>query len=497
MSLMKRFYITTPIYYVNARPHIGHTYTTIAADVFARYYRLKLGAENVFFLTGTDEHGSKIYQKSREAGKEPKQFCDEVSDIFKEVWKRYLISNSSFIRTTDLSHINFVKEFIVKIKEAGALYEDTYEGLYCVGCEKFVTEKDLVEGKCPDHMTTPEFVKEKNWFFDLQKYLPKIVESIESGALNIFPESAKKEVIGLIKHGIPNFSVTRDAKKVQWGIPVPWDDTQLIYVWCDALSNYVSAVQNTSWWPATMHLMGKDILKFHAVYWPALLMSVGMPLPESICAHGFFTVNGQKMSKTLGNVIDPIEMTDTFGVDASRYLLLSQFPFGQDGDIQKNRFIEKYNSDLSNGIGNLLNRVLALVEKWYDSSLTYNSLNKELRTFVDKAMVDYVSAMEEKYRLDLCLDSVFRIVSFCDKLISDIRLWEIVKSDSDKGAFYLSNLLETLRIISLMLSPFMPNISSRIYDQLGILPEEHSLNVKPWSIRTYNIKKGDILFNRL
>ena len=272
---MKKFYITTPIYYVNAKPHIGHTYTTVAADVFANYYRLKLGKDNVFFLVGTDEHGSKIKEEADKEGKDTQTFCDEISSLFREVWSKFDISYNKFIRTTDKDHIEFVKEFIIKLKENGALYEDYYEGLYCVGCEKFITQKELIKGKCPDHLKEPEIVKEKNWFFNLEKYLSKIKDLIENDKLKILPDKSKKEVLGLIKQGVPNFSVSRERDKVKWGIELPWDNSQLVYVWCDALTNYISTESVKKWWPADVQLIGRDIVKFHALYWPAMLLAAG------------------------------------------------------------------------------------------------------------------------------------------------------------------------------------------------------------------------------
>jgi len=486
---MKSFYITTPIYYVNAQPHIGHTYTTIAADVFARYYRQKLGEQNVFFLTGTDEHGAKVYEKAMAAGMQPQEFCDDVAQKFMNTWQKYNISNNKFIRTTDADHKAFVQDFITKLRDAEALYEAEYEGLYCVGCEKFMTSKELVDGQCPHHLKAPEVIHEKNWFFNLEAYLPKIKEAIESGDLAIYPESAKKEVLGLFKQGVPNFSVSREKEKVQWGIELPWDESQLIYVWCDALSNYLSAVHNEDWWPASMHLMAKDILKFHALYWPAMLLAAGYDMPERLFIHGFFTVDGQKMSKSLGNVIDPNEMVEEFGIDASRYLLLSQFPFGQDGDIDKKRFIEKYNADLANGLGNLVNRVVALVVKNYDGNVdasfkTDNKAADALLALLDDKQAEYQKNIEETYRLDRCLDGVHEIISECDKIISETELWKLVKEDAQAAQPYFYVLLEALRMVARQLAPFMPETAEKILAQIGA------------EAGSVTIEKKDVLFMR-
>lgn len=498
---MKRFYITTPIYYVNAQPHIGHTYTTIAADVLARYFRLKLGPENVYFLTGTDEHGSKIYQKAQEAGKGTQEFCDEVAGQFKHAWEKYNISHNKFIRTTDSEHKAFVQEFVNKIKDAGDFYEDEYEGLYCVGCEKFMTEKELVDGKCPHHLREPELVKEKNWFFDLNKYLPQIKELIENDTIKIMPEHSKKEVLGLIKQGVPNFSVSRNKEKVQWGIELPWDSSQLIYVWCDALTNYLSTQGPKDFWPAQVQLLAKDILKFHALFWPALLMSAGYPVPEKLFIHGFFTVNGQKMSKSLGNVIDPVDMYEEFGADAAKYLLLNQFPFGQDGDIQKDRFVEKYNADLSNGLGNLCNRVITLVEKNYEGVILMSDNAGEFKQQVETAWQNYIEAIEETHRLDKCIDVVRDLVGYCDKLISDVELWKLVKEDKSAADPYFYNLCETLRHISWMIKPFMPETSEKLQTQLGVVGYEIEKTLdsaQEWGGLQLGTKvaKGDVLFMR-
>lgn len=498
---MKKFYITTPIYYVNAEPHLGHTYATVSADVIARYYRLKLGKENVFFLTGTDEHGSKIKEKADQEGKKPKVFCDEVSDLFKNVWKQFEITNNKFIRTTDKEHISFVIDFIQKLKDNDALYEDYYEGLYCVGCEKFITEKELVDGKCPDHLIEPEIVKEKNWFFNLKKYLPQIQKLIQTDELIIMPEKSKKEVLGLIKQGVPNFSVSREKNKVQWGIELPWDSSQLIYVWCDALTNYVSAVDGKDWWPADLHVIGRDIVKFHALYWPAMLIAAGYELPKSEFVHGYFTVNGTKMSKTLGNVIDPLEMFKEYGLDATKYLILSQFPFGQDGDIEANKFIEKYNSDLSNGLGNLFNRVLSLVEKNCENKIPEKSNIKELESLISNTWKSYSKNMEETRRIDIILTEIWKVIHESDRIISEIKLWELVKSDSQKANEYLYSFLEVLRHISWMIIPYMQKTAQEMQKQLGNIEFEKKKTLdgaKEWGGLEPGIRlqKGNVLFMR-
>ncbi|MFC1662705.1 class I tRNA ligase family protein, partial [Patescibacteria group bacterium] len=349
----KKFYITTPIYYVNDKPHIGHAYTTIAADVMARYWRKKLGEDNVFYLTGTDEHGAKVAESAEKAGKSPKEFTDEVTELFKEAWAKLDISHNYFVRTTDERHHKSVDKFMEQLKKSGSIYEGEYEGLYCRGCEKFLTEKELVDGKCEIHDTEPEQLKEKNYFFKLTDYADKVQELIESDKMVVEPAWAKSEVLGLFKQGLEDFSITRES--VKWGVPLVFDKEQMVYVWVEALQNYISAIgygdddkEFKKWWPASIHLMAKDILKFHAIYWPAMLLAVGTKPPEKQFIHGFFSIDGKKMSKSIGNVIDPNYLVEKFGSDATRYLLLSQFPFGQDGDIKAEKFAEQYNADLAN-----------------------------------------------------------------------------------------------------------------------------------------------------
>ncbi|TSD04210.1 MAG: Methionine--tRNA ligase, partial [Parcubacteria group bacterium Athens0714_12] len=362
----KKILITTPIYYVNDKPHIGHAYTTLAADVLTRFFRAQ--GKEVFFLTGTDEHGAKIAEAAEKAGESPQEICDKNSKFFKLAWEKLGIKYNYFIRTTEKNHEKTVTEFLKELKEKNVVYEKEYEGFYCVACEKFLTEKDLINGLCPDHKTEPKKITEKNYFFKLNNYLDKVEELIVKNKLNIGPENAKKEVLGLLKQGLDDFSVSRQKERVKWGIDLPFDDNQTVYVWVDALLNYYTGDASEDfkkYWAEgeVIHLLAKDILKFHAIFWPAMLLAIDKKLPDREFIHGFFTINGQKISKTLGNIIDPVEIVNKFGSDAVRYILLSQFPFGQDGDVKEEKFVEKYNSDLANGLGNLVARVLTLSAK--------------------------------------------------------------------------------------------------------------------------------------
>jgi len=362
---MKKFYITTSIPYTNALPHIGFALEAVQADVLARYHK-KLG-EGVFFLTGTDEHGLKIKKAAKAVKKTPQEFVDEISARFLELTKVLNISNDDFIRTTDKKrHWPAVKKLWLKLKDNNDIYKKKYKGYYCSGCEAFVTEKDLVQGKCPIHQKEPELIEEENYFFRLSKYLPVIKKEIEKGDLKIIPQARQNEVLGYIKTGIEDVSFSR-AKEKYWGFEVPGDPSQIIYVWGDALPNYISAIgyeketkQFKKLWPADVHCIGKDILKFHAVIWPAMLLSAGLELPKSIFVHGFINVAGQKMSKSLGNVVDPFELIKKYGVDTVRYFLLREIPSTEDGDFTREKFEQRYNSDLASGIGNLVARVNAM-----------------------------------------------------------------------------------------------------------------------------------------
>jgi len=478
---MNKFFITTPIYYVNSQPHIGHAYTTVAVDVLARYHRLK--GEQVFFLTGTDEHGAKICQAAQKAGHQEQKFCDLISEQFKQVWRALNIDYSYFIRTTDREHEKGVVEFLTQLKDEGFLYEADYGGLYCVGCEKFMTEKELIDGRCPDHQREPEKISEKNWFFKLKEFLPRIEKLITDDQILIQPANAKKEVLGLFKQGLEDFSVSR--QNVSWGIKLPWDQSQTIYVWVDALLNYWTALQNNNtvilngaqrseesqglndniqgsfvgsrspqddlrhFWPPDLHIMSHDILKFHAVYWPAMLLAAGLALPRQIFIHGYFTINGQKMSKTIGNVIVPQELIKKFGVDATRYLLLAQFPFGNDGDISLDRMIETYNAHLANGLGNLVARVAKFGFKIQDSRFKNNSEEQYQKLMADLDLYGVVKLAQEK-------------IQECDGQINKIQPWKI--KDKPEQEKVLKPIIKEILFISRCLAPIMLTTSQKIVE---------------------------------
>lgn len=452
----KKFFITTPIYYVDDVPHIGHAYTTIAADVLARYHRL-LG-EEVFFLTGTDEHGLRVSRGAEAQELTPQEFVDKLAPQFISTWDSLSLSYDFFIRTTDPRHEKVVQKILTKLHKRGFICEGTYEGPYCVGCEKFLTENELESGVCPLHPgLLPTRIKEKNYFFKLSAFQKELIKLFSSKEI-VLPEKRRNEILGKLKEGLKDLSISRAG--VPWGIPVPWDREQTIYVWVDALLNYYSATKfvkgREKFWPADLHLIGKDILWFHTVVWYALLLAAELPLPKKIFAHGFFTVEGQKMSKSLGNVIAPADLIEQFGVDGTRYLLLSEFPFGADGDVSLRRFKERYNTDLANGIGNLVARVAKLAEK--GKLLDIRRLDIE-----DKEFAEYHQALED-CQLDKALKVIWKKISEADKYIDQKKPWEKGGEGLKRDLDYL---ITQLLNISVLLEPFMPETAEKIQQQLA------------------------------
>lgn len=450
---MKQFYVTTPIYYVNDKPHIGHAYSTLIADVFARYYRGILGADNVFFLTGTDEHGQKIAEAAAAAGKDPQAFVDEVSQAFQGAWKALNVSYDHFFRTTEPQHEALVKEILQQVYDKGFIYKDIYKGLYCVGCERYILPDEAVEGHCPLHPNKPlEEREEENYFLRLSKLAPRVLEALENNEYLVLPPEKRNEILSKVRGGVKDISISRAG--VEWGVKVPWDETHTVYVWIDALFNYYTATRivpgRERFWPADLHLLAKDILWFHAFIWEALLLAAEIPFPKAVFAHGFFTIDGQKMSKSIGNVIDPHTLVEKYGVDGARYLLLSAFPFGNDGDITLSRFDEKFNADLANGIGNLVSRVATLCEK---AQLT--GLPKP------EAPTEAAADAFARFHPDEALNHIWEEIRDLDRKINDDAPWKL---EGEALAKTMTVYAKVLLRIGVDVAPFMPETSERIIE---------------------------------
>ncbi|MCD6115298.1 methionine--tRNA ligase [bacterium] len=464
---MNKFYITTSIAYTNAPPHIGFALELIQADVLARYNRIQ--GKDVYFLTGTDEHGIKVEKAAKDAGKTPQEFVDEISKKFQALTKVLNISNTDFIRTTDTKrHLPAVEKVWQKLQENNDLYKQKYKGFYCTGCEAFLTKKDLVEGKCPHHQIEPQIIEEENYFFRLSKYQDQLKEVIEKDELKIIPEERKNEILSFIARGLEDISFSRSKERLRWGFSVPGDDKQVIYVWCDALTNYISALGFATnsdlfqkFWPADVHCIGKDILRFHAVYWPAILLSLNLPLPKSILVHGFITANGQKMSKSLGNVVDPFGLVEKYGQDAVRYYLLREIPTTKDGDFSYSKFEKRYNDDLAKGLGNLVARVIGLKFKIQSSKFKITIKNSKFIEILEKVKKDYQEAIKN-YKLNEALAVIWELIGFCDKYIEEKRLWE----DKEENKQEIENLIGTIKVIAKLLEPFLPKTSEKIVKQL-------------------------------
>ncbi len=477
----KSYFITTPIYYVNDAPHIGHAYTTVAADVLSRFYRNQ--GRFVSFLVGTDEHGAKIEEAAAKAGKTPKAYADEIASVFRAEWDRLGIQSERFIRTTDPDHEETVRQFLQKMFDAGFITKGIYEGLYCVGHEKFMSPDELVDGKCPDHGKAPEPYKEENYFFKLSQFADELIRRIESDGIEVRPLERKNEALGKLRQGLQDISISR--AKLSWGIPLPFDSSHTAYVWIDALINYYTYGKPLGLWPADLHIVGKDILWFHGVIWPAMLLAIGEAPPKKIFAHGFFTIGGQKMSKTLGNVITPAELVKKYGVDGARYLLLSAFPFGADGDFDWARLTEKYNADLANGIGNLTARIVTLAAGMEGFTLGIEEeLNKEIRPYRDR----FDTSMET---LDFygAVNVLQELIKRADRYLNETKPWAL---EGEERHRVLQNLIGILVGATAFLRPFMPTVAVKIFDQLGIKGERDE-----WGKAKLAVIKGKTLFPRM
>ncbi|EJT5923085.1 methionine--tRNA ligase [Clostridium perfringens] len=504
----KPYYITTPIYYPSTNLHIGNTYTTVAADAIARFKRLT--GHEVMFLTGTDEHGQKIERIANEKGITPKEHVDEIVAGIKDLWKMMNISYDKFIRTTDDYHVKAVQEIFKKLYDQGDIYKDSYEGLYCTPCESFWTETQLVNGNCPDCGRPVEKAKEEAYFFKMSKYADRLIQYIEEHPDFIQPESRKNEMLNnFLRPGLQDLCVSRTS--FTWGIPVSFDEKHVIYVWIDALSNYITALgygqENqelyNKFWPADVHLIGKDILRFHTIYWPIMLMALGLELPKQVFGHGWLLVDGGKMSKSKGNVVDPVVLVNMFGADAVRYYLLREIPFGSDGLFNNEIFIKKVNTDLANDLGNLLSRTIAMVYKYFDGVIQAPTCKEA----IDDELINLalstpgkVEASIDALKIPEALESIWTLISRANKYIDETTPWILAKDEEKKERLgtVLYNLLETLRFVSVMISPFLTETSVKINDQLNT-------KVTTWeSLKEFNgtvagdkVVKGDVIFPRI
>lgn len=466
--MAKPFYITTAIPYANAKPHIGYALECLYADVLARYWRQQ--GREVFFLMGTDEHGQKMLKTAKQAGQEPQSFADQMSEQFRQLHDLLNLTNTDFIRTTEPRHQPVAQMFWSLCDQAGDIYKKLYKGLYCVGCETFKTEKELVDGKCPDHTLVPELVEEENYFFRLSKYTQPLLEWYETHPAFVYPKSKFNEIKSLLQQeGLEDISISRSRKTLSWGIPVPNDPDQVMYVWFDALTNYLSAIGFGSgqdwkqWWPASIHVVGKEINRFHSALWPAMLMSAGSPLPEQIAVHGWITVNGQKMSKSLGNVLDPKDLVQQYGLEPIRYFLLREIPFERDGDFSDRRFAERYTADLANDLGNLLSRTTNMIEKYLGGKLDPQTSPAPDMVQIDVGKhLKQIFSKLEGLQLDQALEDIWKLFREGNALIDKEKPWELSKTNPERLTQVLYQLVIYLETAATALTPFLPKTAVTI-----------------------------------
>ena len=495
---MKKFYITTAIDYTNSKPHLGHAYEKIFADVLARWHRLR--GEDVYYLTGTDEHGQKVEKAAKSAGKEPQKFVDELVKDFKKMLEKLNISNSDFIRTTDDRHIKVCLEVFKKVFEKGDIYKGIYEGLYCEGCEAFYLEKDIVDGLCPVHKKPLELLKEESYFFRMSKYEKQLIDFIKKNKDFILPRFRQAEVLNRLKEGLRDLSISRTS--FRWGIPIPNDKKHIIYVWFDALLNYISALgypddeKYKKYWPADCHVIGKDIYWFHTVIWPTILMSAEIELPKTVFIHGYINISGQKMSKTAGITVDPIKLAEKYGADALRYFLIKEIVSGQDGDFSEEAIIEKINSELADDLGNLLMRVVVLIEKNFEGKIPkQGKLEAVDEKLIEKSMIaKEIDRLMLNYEPNRAIERIWEFVKNCNKYLNETEPWKI--KDKERLATILYNLVESLRIIGILLLPFIPETAAKVLEQIG--QKEGKLKDAEFSSKTTGqVKKAEILFHKI